>query len=102
MLSMGGRAPVKPEIAMRFLPVFLLLVAIARAAEYAPEGQRWVVEIHACHVDTRKCETFRRPVDTEGALCEFGMMKSEVEWSREHPGYRVDEYHCSKADDTGI
>jgi hypothetical protein len=87
---------------MRLLPVFLLLASPAHSEEFVPESQRWVVELHACRMDTRKCETFRRPVDTEGMICEFGMMKSEVEWSREHPNYRVDEYHCSKADDIGI
>jgi hypothetical protein len=87
---------------MRLLPVFLLLASAAYANEYAPEGQRWVVEIHACRVDTHMCGVFRRPVDTEGMLCEFGMMKTEVEWLNEHPDYRVDEYHCSKAEDIGI
>jgi hypothetical protein len=87
---------------MRFLPVFLVLASAAYAREYQPEDQRWVVEIHACRVDTNMCGVFRRPVDTEGMLCEFGMMKSEVEWSNEHPDYRVDEYHCSKASEIGI
>lgn len=87
---------------MRLLPVFLLLASSAYATEYVPEGQRWVVEMHACHMDTHRCGIFRRPVDTEGMLCEFGMMKSEVEWASEHPDYRVDEYHCSKASEIGI
>lgn len=93
---------------MRVTPVFLLLASAASLApaacadEYRPEGQRWVVEIHACRVDTNRCGIFRRPVDTEGMICEFGMMKSEVEWLNEHPDYKVDEYHCSKAEDMGI
>jgi hypothetical protein len=87
---------------MRLLPVFLLLATTATAEEYRPETQRWVVEMHACDVKTHQCGLFRRPVDAEGMLCEFAMMKSEVQWTLEHPDYHVDSYHCSKSDDIGL